>query len=312
MTRHCYTPLPDLGLIEVTGSDAARFLQTQLTNEVLKQPPGQAVWNGYCQPKGRLLASFLAWKNGETVYLSLARELAAATAKRLSLYVLRAKAKVTDVSADWRAFGCLQPLENATPCEAMGCEIRTWGASEPSFTLTLPAALGAQRRLLWVPHAHAPTVEQELSSQAEACEPNLWALSQIHAGIAHIESATVEKFIPQMVNYELIGGVDFKKGCYPGQEVVARSQYLGKLKRRMFMGRVGATEPNLCAGADVTTPDATEPVGRVVNVANNGEGGTDLLFETTWSAVEGRLLVAGHVLQLLPLPYALPSETAAA
>ncbi len=311
ITRDCYTPLPDLGLIQVTGPDAASFLQTQLTNEVLKQPESQAAWNGYCQPKGRLLASFLVWKNGETVYLSLARELAAATAKRLGLYVLRAKAKVTDVSAGWRAFGCLEPLKSASFDQPpMRCESLTLAASEPGFNLSLPVALGAERRLIWTPETYAAQLEQELASRSEACAPNVWALSQIHAGIAHIEPATVEKFVPQMVNYELIGGVSFKKGCYPGQEVVARSQYLGKLKRRMFLGRIANTSTLIRAGVDVTSPGATEPVGMVVNAADNGLGGMDLLFETTLSAAHATLLVDGQHISLLPLPYELPSETA--
>lgn len=311
ITRDCYTPLPDLGLIQVTGPDAASFLQTQLTNEVLKQPESQAAWNGYCQPKGRLLASFLVWKNGETVYLSLARELAAATAKRLGLYVLRAKAKVTDVSAGWRAFGCLEPLKSASFDQPpMRCESLTLAASEPGFRLSLPVALGAERRLIWTPETYAAQLEQELASRSEACAPNVWALSQIHAGIAHIEPATVEKFVPQMVNYELIGGVSFKKGCYPGQEVVARSQYLGKLKRRMFLGRIANTSTLIRAGVDVTSPGATEPVGMVVNAADNGLGGMDLLFETTLSAAHATLLVDGQHISLLPLPYELPSETA--
>jgi folate-binding protein YgfZ len=312
ITRDCYTTLPDLGLIQVNGSDAALFLQTQLTNEVVKLALGQAAWNGYCQPKGRLLASFLVWKNGETVYLSLARELAAATAKRLSLYVLRAKAKVTDVSADWRAFGCLQSLQDGMPYQAMRCETLSLGVAEPGFSLSLPSALGAQRYLIWVPKTHAAQTEQELGSRFEACAPSLWALSQIHAGVAHIESGTVEKFVPQMVNYELIGGVSFKKGCYPGQEVVARSQYLGKLKRRMFLGRVADTSALIQAGADVTSPEATEPVGMVVNAANNDIGGMDLLFETTLSAAHACLLVTGQPISLLPLPYELPSEMATA
>jgi folate-binding protein YgfZ len=310
ITRDSYTILTDLGLIQVTGVEAASFLQTQLINEVLKLPVGHATWNGYCQPKGRLLASFLVWKNGETVYLSLARELAAATTKRLSLYTLRAKAKVTDVSADWRAFGCLHALQDGAPYEAMRCETLRLGVAELGFSLSLPPALGAQRHLIWVPETHAAQKEQELRSQFEACAQSLWALSQIHAGVAHIESATLEKFVPQMVNFELIGGVSFKKGCYPGQEVVARTQYLGKLKRRMFLGRVANTSALIQAGADVTNPEATEPVGMVVNAANNDVGGMDLLFETTLSAAHTRLLVVGQPISLLPLPYELPSEMA--
>lgn len=312
ITRDTYTPLPDLGLIRVSGPEAASFLQSQLTNEVLRQPESQAVWNGYCQPKGRLLASLLVWKSGESVYISLARELAAATAKRLGLYVLRAKAKVSDISADWRAFGSLQWLQDGTSYEAMRCETLASGAAEPGFRVNLPVSLGAQRRLIWVPQTDAARVEQELASRSEVCTPELWALSQIHAGIAHIEAATTEKFVPQMVNYELIGGVSFKKGCYPGQEVVARSQYLGKLKRRMFLGSVVSASTNIKPGSEVTSSDTTEPVGMVVNAAINGTGGMDMLFETTVASAQTALLVDGQALILLPLPYALPSEPAGA
>ncbi len=299
-TNDVWAPLPGLGLIQVSGADAVAFLQTQLTNEIVKQNPGEAAWNAYCQPKGRMLASFLVWKHDDSVYLSVARDIAPTVTQRLRMYILRAKAQVLDVSDEWQAWGYWQSANNQA--------LMSVHTESGAFSIRVPDVHYAQRTLICAPKTQAASVEQALYERAMLTDPTLWSLSQIHAGIADIQSATVEKFVPQMVNYELIGGVSFKKGCYPGQEVVARSQYLGKLKRRMRLGRLTTTEATICAGMDVTTSDVAEPVGMVVNAAVNRQGGIDLLFETTFEAMQSRLFVAGQALEILPLPYTVPTE----
>lgn len=312
-------PLPYLGFIDVGGAQALAFLHSQLTNEVQHQPHGTAQLNAYCQAKGRMLASFVQWQRDEAgerqVMLAVSREIAAPVAKRLSMFILRAKARVADVSEKLVAFGWIGAPEAAPELPASA------PVASPSAVLALEQTTDCaimrmadawdQRRYLIVATVEsAPALWDALSAGAHRVGPSLWRLSEIHAGMPRIVAATQERFVPQMVNYELIGGVSFKKGCYPGQEIVARSQYLGKLKRRMFLAAAAVTE--IAAGDDVVQVGSAEPVGVVVNAEPNGGGGSDLLVETTIAATEGTLSVRGAALTLLPLPYALPAEQSAA
>lgn len=349
-----FCPLPSLGLLQVSGADAVTFLQSQLTNEVIKQPQEQVALNGYCQPKGRLLASFLAWKNADAVYLSLAADLAAPISKRLSLFVLRAKAKVTDVSAQFVHFGVLLPapssaelanepaagLATETPAtrqtSPLALPTQVYGlVHTPHYTaIRLPNQQKMQRYLLVSAAEHASATQQHLQTFATLSDENTWRLAEIHAGIPHIVAATSEKFVPQMLNYDLLGGVSFKKGCYPGQEVVARTQYLGKLKRRVFLASTGSQAALMAPGTDVFAAEKTEAVGTVVNAAHNGQGGVDVLLEITLEAAQSAqqstadntrgnqdvkrdtaladraLHSGGAALTLLPLPYDLSAEPA--
>ena len=311
--------LPSLGLLQISGADAAPFLQSQLTNEVAKQPHNQAALNGYCQAKGRLLASFVVWKNADAVYLSLAADLAAPISKRLSMFVLRAKAKVTDVSAQFVSFGVLLPATE-TPSHSNLPEIVYGVVQTPHYTvIRLPDGSNLQRYVFISSAEHAQTTQQHLQTLAALADENAWQLASIHAGVPHITAATSEKFVPQMINYDLLGGVSFKKGCYPGQEVVARTQYLGKLKRRLFLASTGNQAAAIAPGADVFAAEKSEAVGTVVNAALNGQGGVDLLMEITLEAAQGAaqsevknveknvvrspLQSGGVQLTLLPLPY---------
>lgn len=286
MTTH----FTDLGLIEVSGADAAAFLQTQLSNEVLKQELDGAAWNAYCNPKGRMLASFLMFRDGDRIFLTVAADLAAVIAQRLGKFVLRAKAKVTDASDAWRLFVVMTSEDSASFDQPGNVLQVLW--QQNIATIRLPDSLGMKRYLCVVP---TERVETWLKAVGEptSTSVNDWHLGQIHAGIAHIVSATTEKFIPQTVNYELIGGVSFKKGCYPGQEVVARSQYLGKLKRRMFLGTVESRDSAVQPGVDIMALGHDEPVGSVVNVAANFTGGMDLLFEISQDMSNLSLQVCG-------------------
>lgn len=298
------------GLIAVTGEDAASFLHNQLTNDVQHLGAGEARLAGYCSPKGRLQASFLIWRNAESVFLQLPRELQPALQKRLSMFVLRAKAKLSD----------------ATPEVVLGFGGAKAGAVLESLFGTLPSApyakLDHERgTLIRLPDAFGAPRYQWLTSAetAQAAWPALvaaltpagddaWRLSAIHAGVPEITLKTQEQFVPQMVNFELLGGVNFKKGCYPGQEIVARSQYLGKLKRRTAL--VGIDGAGAQAGDEVfAVSDPDQPCGMVVNAAPNGAGGVDALVEMKLAAIEQgdvRLgSAAGAPLRFQPMPYPL-------
>ncbi|RJG10707.1 CAF17-like 4Fe-4S cluster assembly/insertion protein YgfZ [Massilia cavernae] len=303
-----------LEIIAVTGDDAAAFLHSQLTNDVAHLGVSEARLAGYCSPKGRLMATFLMWRNADSVFLQLPAELRAALQKRLSMFVLRAKARLSDVSGDTAnqvmlglggtcAHAALQQVLGTLP-EAPYTRI-----DHPLGTvIRLGDAFGAPRYQWLCSQETAADVLPRLRETLAYGGADAWRLAEIHAGIPQILSATQEQFVPQMVNYELIGGVNFKKGCYPGQEIVARSQYLGKLKRRTALASIDAA--GVAPGAEVfDVADPDQPCGMVVNAAPNGKGGVDALVEMKLASLEqGDIRLgsaAGVPLRFQPMPYAL-------
>lgn len=234
------------GLLSVTGADARAFLHAQLTNDIEHLSPERAALAGWCSAKGRLLASFLVIPAPDGFLLQSARDLAAPVAKRLSMFVLRSKVKVTDVSDAWAQFG-VWDADLQQPDVA-------WSADRVSVRV-------GERR-------YVELVLQENASQDSGADETQWTLQEIRAGRPLISAATQDQFVPQMVNFEQIGGVDFKKGCYPGQEIVARAQYRGQVKRRM----VRAQAP---AGVQLA-PGQEFNGGTVVDVAP-AENGSELL-----------------------------------
>ncbi|RZT10527.1 hypothetical protein SAMN05216319_1016 [Duganella sp. CF402] len=306
--------IADLGLIALDGEESASFLHNQLTNDVEHLGLGEARLAGYCSPKGRLLASFLMWRSASTIYLQLPRDIQAAVQKRLSMFVLRAKTKLSDAT---------EAAANAVVLGVGGAKapaaLQAWFDVLPAAPYTkVDHALGTLIRVAdafgapryqWLMSAEtAETVLPALEGKLLAASGDAWHLSEIHAGVPQIAKATQEQFVPQMVNYELLGGVNFKKGCYPGQEIVARSQYLGKLKRRTTL--VSIPDATAAAGMEVfATADPEQPCGMIVNAAPNGNGGVDALVEMKLAAIEAgsvRLGSAeGTALTFLDMPYVL-------
>jgi len=303
----CLVPLPELGVIAVSGEDAGKFLQGQLTNDVLALADGFSL-NGYCSAKGRLLASFHQWRDADTIYLQLPTELLPAILKRLSMFVLRAKVKLVDDSARWRAWGLLgQGAAAALVGADLPVPASAWAVSSDSGVriVRLPGAPETTDRFLLV----GGELPAGLAS-VKGVEPGVWWWSEIASAVPTVWAATQEKFVPQMINFEVLGGVNFKKGCYPGQEIVARSQYLGKLRRRMAVAHVD--DAAVGAGADVFAQG--QAVGTVVMVAAAPGGGFDLLFESPVDAqAAGGLSLGaadGPALTLRALPYELFDPTA--
>ena len=234
------------GLLSVTGAEARAFLHAQLTNDIENLAPDRWVLAGWCSAKGRLLASFLVIPSPTGFMLQLARDLAAPVAKRLSMFVLRAKVKITDESDAWAQHG-VWDADLPGPDVAWHGNIATVRVGPRRFLQLAPtAALG----------------EEPNGDEVQ------WTLQEIRAGRPLITQATQDQFVPQMVNFETIGGVDFRKGCYPGQEIVARAQYRGQVKRRM----VHAKAP---AGVALA-PGQEFNGGTVVDVAPT-EGGAEVL-----------------------------------
>jgi tRNA-modifying protein YgfZ len=299
--------LSDWGVIRAQGADAASFLHGQLTQDIQQLDAGSARLAGYCTAKGRLLASLVVWRAGaDELLLACSADVLPATLKRLSMFVLRAKCKLSDASASLALYG----LAGAAAAEWIGAQApaAVWQCQDiaGSHLIRLPDAEDQARFLCAAPvDAPAPALPA-LSGEA-------WAWLEVTSGVARIVDATVEKFVPQMVNFELVGGVNFQKGCYPGQEVVARSQYRGTVKRRAF---VFAADAVAKPGQEVFhSGDAEQPAGMVINAASLA-GAHRALVEVKLAALDAGSLhlgaAGGPALQrIASQPYAVPIEAAA-
>ncbi len=307
--------LTDLGMIRVSGEDAPSFLHNQLSNDVEHLSAAELRRAAYCTPKGRMLASFVYWKDGQDIILQLPKSIQATVQKRLQMFVLRAKAKLHDINAEYVVLGlggaaapaALQewfPELPARPDQKL--------SNEYGSLLRVADANNAPRYQWIAPVEIAKQAWPKLSSQLRAVNTSAWRVTEIQAGIAIVIASTQEKFVPQMINFELIGGVNFKKGCYPGQEIVARSQYLGKLKRRMAIALVHATD--VVAGTEVFhTDDASQPCGMIVNAEQHQEGSSLALIEMKLADQESGQLTLGSAtgaaIELQALPYAITDIT---
>ena len=291
--------LTELGVIRVAGEDAAKFIHGQLTQDFALLGQDTARLAAFCSAKGRVQASFIGLKrpNGDILLVG-SRDLLAATAKRLSMFVMRAKAKVTDASDEFLLCG----LAGSAIKDVAGNAHSAWAKADldaVSVVQLYPA--GEVARQLWVaPVGTNPPPGEPLPAA-------LWQWSEVQSGVATITLPLVDAFVPQMLNYESIGGVSFKKGCYPGQEVVARSQFRGTLKRRTYL--MHATEPLQVGDPVFSEQDVEQAAGTVVQVAPAPYGGFDALVSGQIAALEhGPVHVGnatGPLLTVLPLPYPL-------
>ena len=291
-------PLPHLGVIRVDGADAASFLQGQLTQDFVLLQDNQARLAAYLSPKGRMLASFIGLRRSSTeLLLVCSRDLLAATLKRLSMFVLRTKVKLTDASDEFALYG----LAGDALISIAGSACPAWAKADfdDQILVHLYPALG-QPRGLWIAPQGSP------APQGQALDAALWAWGEVRSGVATLSAPLVETFVPQMLNYESVGGVNFKKGCYPGQEVVARSQFRGQLKRRTYLAHSPSA---LAVGAEIfTTEDADQAVGLVVQSASAPDGGWDALVCLQTHASSADLRAGPAPLALQPLPYALLTD----
>ena len=330
--------LTDWGIVSARGADAITFLQGQTTNDVAAQGSDELRLNGYCTPKGRLLAGGPLWRDGDALRLAVSRPLAAPLRKRLAMYVLRAKVTITDDSDTLAIIGlagdaasqALRDLGIDAPAPmqvARGAPPH--GEQTASLALGLPAVAGfGPRWWLVVPIDSLAQTWAQLAARLAPRPSTWWRAGEILSGLPRIVAATSEAFVPQTVNWELIGAVNFRKGCYPGQEVVARLHYRGKPKRRTFIGRLAPTDGSavppiaasagtawagtlaaLAPGADLLDHEG-QPAGIVIASAPAPDGGVLLLHEAQIeTATQGGLRVAdGRPVVPLPMPYPVPAE----
>ncbi len=312
--------LPDWGCIDAQGPEAETFLQSQLTSDVAAIAPDGVGIGGYCTPKGRLLASFLLARSPQGFRLFSGRDVLPATAKRLSMYVLRAKLKILDRSDAIAVLGAYGEAAPAALAE-LGFDppaARQVAWHDDACLLGLPAVdVGGRsigRWLLAAPGEQLAAMAEQLARRLAPMPADVDRWLEVLSGVPRITEATREAYVPQMINYELVDGVGFRKGCYPGQEVVARTQYLGKLKRRMFAAHLATRPADATAwapGAPIEAEGATEPVGSVVLSAPAPDGGIALLVEYRMqAAADSTLRVGGEPLVIGELPYALPDAAA--
>jgi tRNA-modifying protein YgfZ len=305
------------GVIGALGADAAKFLQGQLTNDVEGLAATQARWAGYCSAKGRLLATFTALRPApDTLWLLTPKDGLPATLKRLQMFVMRSACKLSDASPAWSLQGLwgAQAAEATTGMAPM--DVRDGVIRLPDVTLMMA-------------NGKVDTIVRAVRMQAAGSDPNLknddqyslaaWPWLDTASGSPHVTATTADAFVPQMVNWELLGGVSFRKGCYPGQEVVARSQYRGTLKRRMHLFESNAA---VNPGDEVFhAQDSEQPAGTVVNAAGlqdaaSPSGARHLALVSLKTALlDGTALHTQTperqpvaMLRAMRLPYAVPNE----
>jgi folate-binding protein YgfZ len=311
----------------VSGDEAQSFLQNLLSNDIREVSTARAQLSSFNTAKGRMLATMLIWRDGDDYLLQLPRSLAEAIRKKLSMYVLRSKVKITDASDEIISLGLSGEIAQEVLREQFG-ELPQQRLGLTGIAPGSVIKVDDTRLQINTTAQHAPALWEILSRHAQPVGSGCWDWLNIRSGIPMILPQTQEQFVAQMVNFDLIGGVNFKKGCYPGQEIVARMQYLGKLKRRMYLAHIDTTDtpkadnsPCSCELEKLTPPQAGDELfsadmegqasGMIVSAAPAPGGGYDVLASVQTSSHETQTMLwkslQGAALQFLPLPYSLPN-----
>lgn len=297
--------LSHLGLLEISGADAVTFLQGQVTNDVSLLNGSNAHYSAYCNPKGRMLALFLAFTHYDHLHLQFNRELLEPTMRRLKMYVMRSKVEIKDVSDSIIKFGINGP-QAASMLASVFSKIPTVDyelvSLENGATLKLPSVNGEARFEIFTDSTNAPVIWDALKNNCQIVEKPHWDWLEIQAGIPDVELKTQEQFVPQMLNLDILNGINFKKGCYTGQEIVARTHYLGTVKRRTYLAELA--NQNAPTAGDKVLDAAKNEVGQIVRVAPNTANGFDALIELRIEAKEaGNMTCNDAAITLKDLPY---------
>ena len=311
--------LTELRIFELSGEDASAFLQGQFCNDLAQASSTQAQITGYCTPKGRLLAlpTLVGFENG--FRLIVPSDVADPFIKRLSMFVMRSKVVITELT-DWSVIGLtLQESDNDLTEHLGALPVGSYSVSTSDSAQLIrchddrsASYSGSSARTRFLRIAENENQQQLISSLPDVknVTDHAWRLSDISAGVPSITSGVVEAFVPQMINLQLIDGLSFTKGCYPGQEIVARMQYLGKLKRHMRVFSMHIDEKldidtALAAGATLHSGDDAN-AGVVVD-AMPVSGSRALVLAVTKVMAEADFSLAGKQLEVFEMPYSLPS-----
>lgn len=300
-------PVTHLGLINATGEEARTFLHNLTSSNIKSLPANSAQLSSLSGPKGRMLANFLVWQTGDGFRLALSTDLQTQILKKLGMYVLRTKVKLSD-SSEVRILIGVAGEEAAKALAAAGLSVPAdrFGMAQTAETSVI--RLNEARFLIDTQADTAPALWNTLADAGlVATGTAAWQWLDIQAGIPWINATTTDEFVAQMVNYELLGGVSFDKGCFPGQEIIARTQHIGKVKKRMFAAHV-PSDMAIAGGTDIYAPEfGTQSCGKVVLSAASPKEGTDLLVSMQLSAREAGEAHLGQPdgpqLTFLSLPY---------
>lgn len=295
------------GILAVRGPDANKFLQGQVTCNLNYLSDSHSSLGARCTPKGRMQSSFRIISVSDGYLLAMASELLEAQLTDLKKYAVFSKSKLTDESQDWLRIG-LSGGDDAL--RSLGLELPETADSAARNNELLALRLSDGRAELWIPASQAEAVQAQLATQLREAQLNDWLLAQVRAGIGQVMGSTRELFIPQMINLQAVGGVSFKKGCYTGQEIVARMQYLGKLKRRLYRLELHDTQVPEPATA-LFSPTHASSVGEVVLAARSATGVELLAVLQDEAALNGVIHLGsaeGSTLSVLDLPYTLDSD----
>lgn len=308
--------LSHLGLLELKGADAFTFLQGQVTNDIKLLEGNNAHYTGYCSPKGRLLALFLAFAHYDHIHLQMPKELIEKIAKRLKMYVMRSKVEITDVSESIIKFGIsgananelLKPIFKELPQTDYALVSLDNGAL---IKLPVNTPSNIQRYEIFTDALNAPIIWQALAQNAKPVGSDCWEWLEIQAGIPDVMLKTQEEFVPQMLNLDALNAINYKKGCYTGQEIVARTHYLGKVKRRTQLAHIASVAiPQ--TGDDIV--DAKQQViGKIVRTApavgTEINAGFDVLVECRLeNLAQEDIYWQGIALVINNLPYQLETS----
>ena len=303
--------LSDRGLLEVSGEDAESFLQNQFTNDIRNVNETTHQESAWCSPKGRIIANFRIFKRGDSYLLDLSADLVEHVIKKLRMYVMMSKVTIEDVSDSVVHFSYSGQGAEVELKQALGIVPEESTEAIQSGSLTVLAIAGANPRFdIFGEVDDCKNIWQKLSGNAVVTSSSHWDYLNIQAGIPMISAESTEAWIPQMVNYIHIGGVDFQKGCYPGQEVVARLNYLGKTKRRMYHIETDASSA-LKVGSSVKSVNDTE-AGKVLSSVVNPQGKAEALVILKIAETQNPLTVSvdsqDATVRILDLPYKVEDE----
>jgi folate-binding protein YgfZ len=297
------------GVLAVRGPDASKFLQGQLTCNLNYLDAEHSSLGARCTPKGRMQSSFRIFPQGDGFVLAMHKALVQTQLADLAKFAVFSKSKLIDETAQWVRFGL---SDGDAALQSLGLDLAQTADSLTQGHGLIAVRLSDGRAELWAQAAEAETVHARLTAQLREAPIDAWVLAQIRAGIGQVVGETRELFIPQMINLQAVGGVSFKKGCYTGQEIVARMQYLGKLKRRLY--RLAATSVDTetpAPGLELFSPVHGSSVGEVVLAARNNGTLELLAVLQSDAAADGRIFLGspdGVPLTLLSLPYTLDAD----
>lgn len=303
--------LNHLSLLTVEGPDAGKFLQGQVTCDVRELAGNFTRLGAQCDIKGRMVASFRALQlTDEKILLRMHRDLLITTQASLGKYIIFSKAKLLDSGKDYCHLGVVGPRAAELLKNIVGVlptTLNEW--CEQSGHLIIK--LDENRYECWIGSTQAETLWQSLAPHCQLAGSNLWTLLDIRAGIGEVRAETREMFTPQALNFQLINAVNFRKGCYTGQEIVARLHYRGTLKRHMYRVQFNLDDLDQLPlpGAEVINAEGKN-IGEIVVAALSEQNIAEALAVIPDAVIDQAYIAAGQPKKLaqLPLPYAIPSE----